>query len=94
MAKPREPNLNELVAPKGTKLKEPKTKTIKTKETDMKKSTLKTITKYAATVIVTLGVVYAAYSLYTWGHNDGVKSQKAIAQQVQAEVASSKPEAK
>lgn len=66
----------------------------KKEEKDMTKNTLKTVSKYALTVIVTLGVVYAAYSLYTWGHNDGVKSQKEIAQQVQAEVASSKPEAK
>lgn len=48
------------------------------KETNMKTTKVKTVLKYVATVAVTLGVVYAGYSLFQAGYDQGKTDQKAI----------------
>lgn len=70
------------------KPKTKKTKTIKSEKGDKEmKTKLKTIAKYAVTVLVTLGVVYAGYWLYTQGYNNGVNDQKQVRAEIKAEVA-------
>lgn len=74
----------ELAKTKPTK----KTKTIKSEKGDKEmKTKLKTIAKYAVTVLVTLGVVYAGYWLYTQGYSNGVNDQKQVRAEIKAEVA-------
>lgn len=86
MAKAKEISIDELVGSKDTKLKTPKQQ----KETEVKtlknNSTIKTIVTVIVTVAITLGVVYAAYSLYQMGHAAGVQHQKSIDSQITATV--------
>ena len=49
-------------------------------------STIKTIVTVIVSVAITLGVVYAAYSLYQMGHAAGVQHQKSIDSQITATV--------
>lgn len=72
----------ELAKTKPTK----KTKTIKSEKGENMKN-FKTIAKYVATVVVTLGVVYAGWSLYQSGYNQGRTDEKTVRAEIKAEVA-------
>lgn len=71
---------------KGEASKTKKTKTIKSEKGENMKN-FKTIAKYVATVVVTLGVVYAGWSLYQSGYNQGRTDEKTVRAEIKAEVA-------
>lgn len=58
---------------------------------DMSKfSKVKTPLTVIASVLLTLAVVFAGYSIYSWGHNDGVNEQKGVNAEVVKQVATLK----
>ena len=78
--------LERIANDKTIKLKAPKQQKEKEVKNLKNNSTIKTIVTVIVTVAITLGVVYAAYSLYQMGHAAGVQHQKSIDSQITATV--------
>lgn len=77
--------LDKIATDKTVKLKQPKKKEAKVKNLK-NNSTIKTTVTVIVSVAITLGVVYAAYSLYQMGHAAGVQHQKSVDSQVTAKI--------